>query len=148
MKPEWILVANASQARLLQREPGCPLVVLQSFHHPASREHSSTLGDSAAGRQRTDRAFGAAAFEPRADLHRKEHLKFAAELAEWLEEGARDSRYAGLQVFASSPFLGELKQHLGDATQRLLQGAHDVDLSAVGLTEMERRIEHALRPAP
>lgn len=146
MKPEWILVANAAQARLLQREAGCPLVVLQAFHHPASRQHSSALGDAARGRQGADGAFGAAAFEPRMEPQHKEHLKFAGELAEALEDGAREGRYAALQVFAASPFLGELKQRFGDTTRKLLQGAHDLDLSAVGLTEMEKRIQHALHP--
>jgi len=40
----------------------------------------------------------------------------------------------------SSPFLGELKSKLGPATQRVLAGTHDMDLSAVGLAEMEARI--------
>lgn len=147
MKPNWTLIANAAQARLLQQDPGSPMVVLQAFHHPESRARSSVLGDSPAGREGSDRAFGGAAYEPRLDPHHKEALRFAHELAEFLEQGAQEGRYASVQLFASSPFLGELKQALGDGTRRLLAGTHDVDLTAVGLTELERRVQHELAAA-
>lgn len=145
MKPDWILVANAAQARLLQREPGSPMTVLQAFHHPASRLRSSELGDDARGRERTDHRAGAAPFEARVDAHRKEHLRFAGELADVLERGAQAGQYRHLHVFAGSPFLGELRAALGDATRRLLAGRHELDLSAVGLSELELRVEQALR---
>lgn len=140
MKPNWILVANASQARLLQQEPGCPLVVLQAFHHPASRTRSSELGDDKAGREANDRGFGGAAYASRTDPHRKEHLHFAHELADALEAGAREGVYGGLAIFASSPFLGELKQALHEGTRRLLGTTQDVDYTSLGLTELEQRV--------
>lgn len=143
MKPDWILIASASRARVLQQEQG-RFAELRAFEHAASRLPSSQLGDDARGRERSDRAFGGAAYEPRMDLHRKEHLRFAGELAEFLEEGAQQGRYGSLHVFAPSPFLGELKAQLSEATLRLLAGSHDLDLSAVGPAELGRRIEKAL----
>lgn len=143
MKPDWILVANASQARLLQKEPGSPLVVLQAFHHPASRQRSSTLGDDKAGREKSDGSFGGTAYQPRVDAQAKEQLHFARELAAALEQGARDGRYATVQVFASSPFLGELRHALEDGTRRHVAGMHDVDLTALGLSEIEERVRAA-----
>lgn len=148
MKPHWILIANASQARLLQQEQGCPIVVLKGFHHPASRLHSSELGDDKAGRELSGRGFGGAAFEPRIDAQHKEHLEFARELAEELEAAAREGRYASLSLFASSPFLGELKQALQDGSQRLLTSTRDVDLTSVGVAEIEHRIAHELDNMP
>ena len=144
IKPDWTLVANAAHARLFQREADGSMLVLRTFEHPESRQPSSTLGDAKAGRELSGRGFGGAAFEPRVTEHRKEHLHFAQELGDLLEVGAREGSYASLRVFASSPFLGELKQALGPATQRLLAGTHDVDLTHVGLAEMESRIRHEL----
>lgn len=144
MKPHWILIANASQARLLQQEPGCPIVVLKGFHHPASRMRSSELGEGKAGRELTDRGFGGAAFEPRIDEQHKEHLQFARELAQELETAADEGRYASLSVFASSPFLGHLRQALQDGTRSLLATSRDVDLTSVGVAEIEHRIRHEL----
>lgn len=142
MKPSWILVANATEARLLQQEPGTPLVVVQAFHHPASRVRTSTLGDDKAGRELSGHGFSSAAYEPRMDAQTKEHLHFARELAQKLEEGATQGSYADLSIHASSPFLGELKQALGEHTRRLLTGTHDVDLTSFGVNEIEARLQH------
>lgn len=148
MKPDWILIANASRAQLLQQEPGRQPRALHSFEHPASRLHSSQLGTGERGREGSDRSFGAAAYTPRLDAQRKEHLRFARELAEYLEAAAQQDQYGSVRVFAASPFLGELKAQLGAATLRLLAGSHDVDLSAVGPAELGRRIQQAVTAAP
>jgi len=147
MKPDWILVANASEARLLQHEPGCPLTVLLAYHHPSSRLHSSELGDDERGRQRSDRSPGAKAFEGHLEPQRKEHLRFARELAGALEQGAADGRCHRIHVFAASPFLGELRQEFGAATRRVLAGSHDLDLSGLGLAQIEQRVSGLARPA-
>ena len=142
MKPEWILIANASRARLLMREAGCPLVVIDSFDHPQSRSMSSELGDDKAGREKTDRSFGGAAYEPRLDPKDREHLRFARELADYLEGQARQGHLRSLAIYASSPFLGDLKAQLGTATAHLVSATHDLDLTSVGLVELEHRVVH------
>ena len=43
-------------------------------------------------------------------------------------------------LFASSPFLGELKAQLGTAAARLLTSTHDLDLTSVGLVELDQRV--------
>ena len=93
---EWFLVACAAHARLLQRERGLPMVQIAAFVHPEARLKSGELGDDRAGRERADRGFGATAYEPRSDAHRKEQQRFAHELAERLEEGARSNAYGSL----------------------------------------------------
>ena len=140
MQPDWFLVANASEARLLQQEPGSPMAVLQAFHHPASRLHSSELGDAERGRERSDRRDGASAYAAHIEPQRKEHLHFARELAAALERGASQGHCHRIHVFAASPFLGELKAELGDATRRRLADAHDLDLSSLGLAQIEERV--------
>jgi protein required for attachment to host cells len=140
MKPLWTLIANAGRARLLQQEAAGRVVVLQTFEHPQSRMQRTGLGDDKAGRELAGRGLGGAAFEPRLDAQRKERLHFARELAQHLEQAAQEGRFAAVQLFASSPFLGELKHQLGAGTQRLLAGTHDVDLTSVGLAELPDRI--------
>lgn len=142
MKPDWTLIANATQARLLQKEPGCPMVVLHAFHHPDGRLKTSELGDGKAGRDTSSTGYGGAALQPHTDAHRKEHQKFAQELAQYIEHAAQQGGFHKLELFASNPFLGELKEHLGNATRRMLAATHAVDLTAVGLAEIEQRIAH------
>ena len=140
MKPDWILIANATRARLLQQEPKDKVKELENFEHPQSRSKISELADDRAGHDKTDRTFGGVAYQPRLDAKQKEHQRFARELADYLEHQAQLGNFRSIEVFASSPFLGELKAELGAATTRLLAGTHDLDLTMVGKAELGRRL--------
>lgn len=146
MKPDWILIANATRARLLERGRGCPLVVIDSFEHPQGRSKTSELADDRAGQGKTDHGFGGASYPPRVGAKEKEHLRFARELAGYLETRAQQGIFHSLQLFASNPFLGELKAQLGPATNPLLRASHDVDLTSVGLVELDHRIARETSP--
>jgi len=140
MKHDWILIANATRARLLQQERNDRVTELEAFDHPQSRSKISDLVDDRAGHESTDRSYGGTSYQPRTDPKQKEHQRFARELAEFLERQAQSGSYRSLAVFASSPFLGELKAELGAATTKLLSGTHDLDLTSVGPAELGRRI--------
>lgn len=144
MKPDWILIANASRARLLELEPKDKVRELKSFEHPKGRSRVSDLTDDRAGYERTDRSFGAASFQPRTDPKQKEHVLFARELAEYLEREAQLGTFGSLSVLASNPFLGELKAELGAATKRVLGVVRNVDLTMVGKAELGRRVAQEL----
>jgi protein required for attachment to host cells len=103
MTPHWILVANATQARLLQQEPGKAMILL----------HESDAGG---------------------------HAHFARDIADCLEQGAREHAYAWVAVYASSDVLGELRQLFGEATRKLLAGTHAIDLTAFSVAEIESRM--------
>jgi protein required for attachment to host cells len=143
---EGVLVANAGRARLFERDPeNKAMRELASFVHPQAR-----LKGAALGRDRPGQAFkgeARTAYEPHTDLHQKEHTEFARELAQRLEEEAIERRYPRVAIFASSPFLGELKAHLGVATQRMLQAAVALDLTAFDDSELEHRVAQALEAA-
>ena len=80
MKPNFILIANASHARLLQYERGSPMVILESFEHLKSRSKISDLADDRAGHESMDSTFGGTAYTPRIHAKKKEHMRFAREL--------------------------------------------------------------------
>ena len=146
MKIEWILIANASVARLFSRElDSDPLVLLHSFEHAESRLKASELADDRLGHDSTDERAGGVSFEPRMDPRRKQHLKFARELAQRLDEGLAGGDCGRITLYASSPFLGELKMQLSSAAKKVLRAAADVDLTIYGLRELEERIAHELQ---
>ncbi|QHE86248.1 host attachment protein [Hydrogenophaga sp. BPS33] len=147
MSTEWFLIANAARGFIAQRCRGQPLTVIAHFEHPASRLKSAALGEDKAGRALAPAGFGGAAFEPRADAQRKEHLRFAHELATHLEEAALVEGYDTLVLFAGNPFLGELKGALAEATLRRLAHSVPVDLTRVGQAELGRRIADELAAA-
>lgn len=144
MKPHWILIANATQARLFQQELDGRLVGLKSYSHSAGRSKVSDLVSDRAGHETTLRAFGGTTYQPRTDPKRKEHERFVRELAEDLERQAQLGSFESLALFASNPFLGELKAGLGTGTARLLSGTYSVDLTSVGPAELQRRVAHEL----
>jgi protein required for attachment to host cells len=145
VRTEWIVVADASQARLLRRERDDePLVAVSTWRHGASRDKPSETGDDRPGHGATDWRPGGTRFEPRLDPRRKEHLRFAAEIAARLEHAAAQGEFGRLTVYAPAEFLGELRAALGRHAQERLRVAVDVDLVAYGLDELERRIGRAL----
>jgi protein required for attachment to host cells len=141
MKTQWILVANASLARWFKREsPSDPLVTLPTMEHPESRLKGSQLADDRPGHEATDNSSGGNRFEPRSDPRRKEHRRFAREIAERLDDALAEEGFKSLWICASDPFLGELKAALSDAVRHRLQHTVDSDLTALGIEELERRL--------
>lgn len=132
---QWFVVASATRARVYSRAGGAPMRLVCSMEHLPSRAKSAQLGkDKLASR----------GYEPRLDAHRKEHLRFAQEIAQFLEHEAQSGVFAAVSLVAASPFLGELKGALGKATTRLLGAVRDLDLSAVGAAEVDRRVRQAI----
>lgn len=116
MKPDWILIANATRARLLQQEGDGRLLVLESFIHPAGRGRVSGPTDPG----------------------------FARELGRYLENEARMDHFATLCLFVSSAFLPELRAELGKHTVAKLGCVREQDLTGFGLPEIEPRIAREL----
>lgn len=141
MKQQWILLANASHARLLSRDSATdPLVLLATLEHPESRLKASQLANDRPGHEATDNSSGGNRYEPRGDVRRKEHQRFAREIAQRLDAGLAAGQFSMLWLFASSPFLGELKAQLSDAVNKRVHLAIDSDLSALGLAQIEQRL--------
>lgn len=141
MKTQWILVANAAQARLLRRDGDTePLVPMTTFEHPEARMSGRELGRDRIGHDASSNRPGGVMFEPRTDVHRKEQQQFAQRLARELERGLEAHECGSILLFASAPFLGVLKAELPVQVARAVRIAADVDLTSYGLTELEQRI--------
>ena len=141
MKRQWILLANASHARLFSRDSTTdPLVPLATLEHPESRLKASQLTDDRPGHEATDNSSGGNRYAPRSDVRRKEHQRFAREIANRLDAGLTAGEFNAVWLFASSPFLGELKAQLSDAVNKRVHLALDSDLTALGLAEIEQRL--------
>ena len=143
---DWVLVANAARARCFVRDQqNNALKELCSFVHPASRIKASERGKDRGGQVRKSQA--STQFAPHTDPRDKEHAAFARELAGYLEEAARANRYPGVALIASRSFLGDLREHLGDATRHRLTASAPLDLTTCEGSELEHRVAQALRDA-
>jgi protein required for attachment to host cells len=141
-----IVLANASLCRLLMRDGDSPAVVpLTVLKHPASRLPGRELGSDRPGHEAVDRSTGGNRFEPRSDVRRQEHVTFAHEIAADLQARLAAGECDELWLLASNPFLGELKSALHDAVTRRVRQTLAIDLTGLGLAEIEVRL-HALHP--
>jgi protein required for attachment to host cells len=136
-----VVVANASIARLFDRNSDTgALVPLATLQHPQSRLKGSELADDRPGHEATDRSSGGNRFEPRTDVRRHEHVRFAHQIAGDLDTRLAAGEFDSLWILASSPFLGELKAQLSDGVAKRVQLAQAVDLTSLGLADIEERV--------
>ena len=138
----WILVANASQARVFERTSFTePLVELTDWFHPESRMQASEterapLGHSGAGR---------AGLAPRSELKQHHRSEFAKTLAKYFHEAVMTHRMNALALFVSNPFMGALLSHLDAPVQHTLVAQHVLDLTSLSVTELDKRLRSEFR---
>ncbi len=147
MSSHWILIANASHARLFARpSPAEPLAQLLTMRHARSRQKGVELAGDRRGREAFDHAV-VHSHEPNSEARRREHERFAIDIVRYLHAQAVIGNLKTLWIFASNPFLGELKKHLSQPLRKALQLTLDSDLSALSLSEIENHLPRA-RPLP
>lgn len=148
MKSTWIVLANASRARILSRDPsGGLLEELADFVHPQSREKGSDLTSDRPGHAQKahgDAGHAATAFQAAVDPRQKEHAVFAAEVSHHLEQAVAQGRCQDLVLMASDPFLGELKSHLSEGARRIVRATVPRDLTTFSGPDLVQRVTEAL----
>jgi len=144
MNTTWIVLANASRARIFESKNEHRAREVATLVHPASRMSAAELGAERAGHsERHNRDIGSA-YEPPTDAHRKEHAQFARELAQAVHEGVVARRCDTVLLVASNPFLGELKACLSDAASRAVVEYVAKDLTELATLELQHRLAELL----
>ncbi len=128
MKKTWILVADNSRARIFYANSlMAPLVEIESFVHPASRQHEQELTSDLPG---TDR-YGSMhhSYSDETDPKKQESMVFARTVARHLDEARKQGRYGQLIVIAAPSFLGLMRANLSPATTKLVTMELDKNLA-------------------
>lgn len=148
-KQTWVVLANSSRARLFELDPDAEhLHEVSDFVHPEGRQKQAELGDEQGGhtqRSLSDGGSGGSAFQARTDARHKERERFARILAEFLDKALAERRFESLVLIASNPFLGELRAHLKDSTDRAVAAILPRDLTGLGTLALTRRVLEAVR---
>jgi len=149
-----IVIANASLARLFDRDSdNGGLIPVATLQHAESRLPGRELADDRPGHEATDRA-GSHVLQPRHDVRRQEHEKFAHDIAATLRRRFAGNEFNELWLLASSPFLGELRAAIDPPVLATVRVAQPSDLTSFGLLEIEDRLralhdaQHAQHSAP
>jgi protein required for attachment to host cells len=141
MSVTWVLVANASAARLYINEgPKKGLRKLREFAHARSRAKLADLitDQSPHGRISIGRR---AACQPATDPRAAEADRFASELKDALETGRREGGFERLIVCAAPQFMGRLRRHLSVPLQRMLTDCFEKDYTKSDARSLSRRLE-------
>lgn len=143
METTWIVLANASRARIFESVDGRAATEVLTLVHPGSRLKATELSGHPLGHAEKhigSSGHGSVVFSPRTDPHDKETHAFAQELARQLHEAVSGGRCQALLLAASSAFLGELRAALSDVTRGVVRASDDVDLTELPTLALQHRL--------
>lgn len=142
MSRDLILIAHASEARLLSRDPDtAELTALDTLRHPF-RGPPSPLQRRAPD-PRTDHASWSAPPDPR----RRHWREFAGEIAPRFEAAVARGGFDRVALFAACPFLSELMRQLGPQVRKSLLVVVDADVADLPPAALAQRIEQEFQAA-
>lgn len=136
----WILVANASRARLFSTDELAENWNLrEEFHHEESRTASRDL------KNQPDNPNAGTLHKPMTEVsndgrQQLEHDRFARMLAERLEEGLNHQAFERLVVAAPPEFLGRLRKAISPRVHQRLMLDFRADYSNIPARELPDRI--------
>lgn len=140
MSTTWILVSNASKGRLFRNTgPSKGLELVREFAHPQSREKNANLVSDRPGHN-PGAGNGHGSFVPAMLPKEHEADVFALELARELDTGRINNLYSRLVLVASPAFMGQIKQHLSDAVQRLVSDSLEKDYTQSSEKELGKHL--------
>ncbi|WP_413439389.1 host attachment protein [Sulfuriferula sp. GW1] len=144
MTTTWIVVANASLARLYTNNgPKQGLQLLKELNHPESREKASELVSDRPGHN-PGTGNGHGSFVPATDPKQHEAERFAQELSKELECGRASNHYERLIMVASSPFIGVLNQRLTGHVRNMVSDTIEKDYTRATPKELSGHLEHCI----
>jgi len=134
MSTTWVMVANASQAKLFSLTRAHErLQLVKELVHPESREKTSNLvSDRSGSRNGTGHGTFTQATDPK---HHEAEL-FAQEVTRELDQGLEKKAYDQLILVASPPFVGLLNNRLPGQVRSVLSETIDKDYTRLSATEL------------
>jgi protein required for attachment to host cells len=149
----WVLVCDASRARLLREENQeirtsagirrMPFVMMEEFAHPESRAKNRNLVSDRMGRTKpsmgTGEPYAAKVFRTEPKL--VEAQRFARELAERLSHGRDENAFNKLVIAAPPQFLGILRSTLEERIKNCVTDWIEKDYTQLDDWTLAERLE-------
>lgn len=112
----WIVVANASMARIFSLNKHKDLKLVQELSHPDSRKKDTELVSDIPGQFRARGGVARGNFCARTEPRKVQAHHFAQEIADILEHGRKTNLFDFIVLITLPGFQGTLKEHLNDHT--------------------------------
>jgi protein required for attachment to host cells len=120
----WILIADASRARIVEVEDDQRLRLVREVSYPKGRARAQELVSDEPGRMVKGRGRQVlSAMDSRTSPHEVEAGHFAAQLAHLLHDGRVHKKYDSLALVAPPHFLGLLREELDPETAKMVVSA-------------------------
>lgn len=139
----WVVVAESSRARIFSLEKmNGPLTEILIFDNPAARKHDLEFHTNRSGQVNDSHG--------RHDIYeydetRQQAHKFARKIADLLDSHRLTADYDQLVVFAAPSFLGLLREHMNEQTNKRI--VHHSNKNLVQL-KVDKIREHIPFPIP
>jgi protein required for attachment to host cells len=145
MAAAWIVVADATRARVLSAEkPASELVEIQALTHPEARLHEGDMTSDRPGRDRNGSNTGSHDMGHTTDAKQEEAIRFAGKVSEAIEAGRSAGKFKKLYVIAAPAFLGILRKGHSSATRQLIAGEVDKNLATKTLGDIRKQLPEYL----
>lgn len=140
MKCSWIVVADAGRARIFEASDAqTSWSVVHSVCNPDGRRLSQQLVSDESGRIDKSGRGVLSAMDPRTDPHEVAAFRFAHDLANILDCGAKRHAYSRLTLIAPPHFLGLMKSALTSEVEKRLVAACPKDLTRLDASALSRQ---------
>jgi len=137
MSVTWIMVANASQAKLFANHgPKKGLELIKELQHPESREKAANLVSDRIGNFK-----GSGSYAQATDPKHHEAERFALEVAHELESGRVSNAYEKLILVASAPFMGLINDRMSHQVRQKVSESINKDYTHLPVKELSGHLE-------
>lgn len=145
MAQYWIVVADASRARLFARNKKfSELEEIDTLVHPESRLRGQDLVTDRPGQKQEARTTGEYDAGENNDPKDHEAEAFARELGHHLNKARAEGRFEHLVLLAEPRFLGQLRKRLDHATGEAVSEAVSTNLTRASIEDVARAADSAL----
>jgi len=143
----WVLIANASQARLYACHGRFDQIdLVREFEHTASRAKGTELLTDRPGHSASGHGGRRTSLPSHTDARRHEHERFALEIVRELDAAHAAHRFDRLVLMASAQFLGMLKSQLSKGLVQAVTHTEDRDYTGVPVGELVKELRARLGP--
>jgi len=141
MSGTWIIVADASRARIFEKAAASEDIhEKETFTHPASRLHEQELTSDLPGRAFDSKGEGRHAMGAKHDPKQNEAEEFARQLADHVEKARVDHRFDKLNIIAAPAMLGHLRAAMSDEARKLVTLELDKDLTQHSIEDIQQHL--------
>ena len=113
MSRKWVVVADQSRARIFTVDDAHgPLLQVDELEHPEARKREQELISDRPGRSFDSAGQGRHAMGTSVEPKKEEAVRFAKQIADYLQVAHHEGRFNRLLLVAGSPLLGLLRDKL------------------------------------